>query len=361
MKKIIYSLLFLLLSLTIKAQNNTTIHFDKIVHDFGTIQEAKGPVTCTFIFTNTGKKPFKIETVNANCGCTTPAYSTETVKPGETGFIKVTYNPSKYAGDFSKDITVTGNLIAGSVVLTVKGWIQSMQKTNLDEFTQTLGNLKFTTLNIALGDVFSTSVDTVKLKIYNSGNKLMKIQYLETPKHIKNSKLPIYIGPKQMAIIELYYFAYLKKELGWVFDPIKLYTDDAVLPQKDLKVIANIRVNYNKMTEAEKANAASIKFDTTYHDFGVIKQGESGVFEFKFTNNGKSQLVIYSLKASCGCTATTVGKETIEPGESSEIRITYSTKNKLGLDESTVTVFSNDPYNEAIKLTIQANVLVGGN
>ena len=43
-------------------------------HDFGTIQEAKGPVSCTFEFTNTGDKPLLIIDATASCGCTRPEY-----------------------------------------------------------------------------------------------------------------------------------------------------------------------------------------------------------------------------------------------------------------------------------------------
>ena len=68
--------------------------FEVKSHDFGTIMEAKGPVTCTFEFTNTGDKPLLIIDAAASCGCTRPEFPAKPIKPGKKGKIKVTYSPT---------------------------------------------------------------------------------------------------------------------------------------------------------------------------------------------------------------------------------------------------------------------------
>lgn len=78
-------------------------------HDFGQIQEMKGPVTHTFEFTNTGNKPLIIVEAVASCGCTRPEYPTKPIKPGKKGKIKVTYNPIGRPGGFSKSVRVKTN------------------------------------------------------------------------------------------------------------------------------------------------------------------------------------------------------------------------------------------------------------
>lgn len=75
--------------------------------DFGKIPQGK-PVTHVFWFTNTGKAPFSLENVQASCGCTTPEWSKDTVKPGETSKITVGYNAAN-EGAFTKSITLTYN------------------------------------------------------------------------------------------------------------------------------------------------------------------------------------------------------------------------------------------------------------
>lgn len=92
-------------------------------HDFGTIQEAKGPVSCTFEFTNTGDKPLLIIDATASCGCTRPEYPTKPIKPGKTGKIKVTYSPIGRPGPFKKTVTVKTNGKERSTKLFIEGTV----------------------------------------------------------------------------------------------------------------------------------------------------------------------------------------------------------------------------------------------
>ena len=76
-------------------------------HDFGIIPQGR-PVTYDFQLTNTGKDTLKIENVTASCGCTTPKWSSEPVKPGQTATITVGYNAAG-EGNFEKNVTITYN------------------------------------------------------------------------------------------------------------------------------------------------------------------------------------------------------------------------------------------------------------
>ena len=92
-------------------------------HDFGTIMEAKGPVTCTFEFTNTGDKPLLIIDATASCGCTRPEYPTKPIKPGKKGKIKVTYSPIGRPGAFTKNVKIKTNGRERSTTLRIKGTV----------------------------------------------------------------------------------------------------------------------------------------------------------------------------------------------------------------------------------------------
>ena len=92
-------------------------------HDFGTIQEAKGPVSCTFEFTNTGNKPLLIIDATASCGCTRPEYPSKPIKPGKKGKIKVTYSPIGRPGAFKKTVKVKTNGKERSTTLRIEGTV----------------------------------------------------------------------------------------------------------------------------------------------------------------------------------------------------------------------------------------------
>ncbi len=93
------------------------------IHDFGYIQEAKGAVSHTFEFTNTGNKPLIIGQVRASCGCTKPEFPTKPIKPGKKGKIKVTFSPIGRPGAFEKQITVSTNGSEKRTVLLITGTV----------------------------------------------------------------------------------------------------------------------------------------------------------------------------------------------------------------------------------------------
>lgn len=87
-------------------------------------------------------------------------------------------------------------------------------------------------------------------------------------------------------------------------------------------------------------NAPVISFEETTLDYGTINQGENGVRYFKFSNTGKSPLIITDCKGSCGCTVPQCPKVPVMPGETQEIQVKYDTK-RVGPFSKTVTVKSN--------------------
>jgi hypothetical protein len=88
-------------------------------YDFGKIPQGK-PVTHLFEVLNFGSVPFKLENVQASCGCTTPEWNKEeTINPGKSAFIKVGFNAGA-EGVFTKPITITYNN-GQSKTLQIKG------------------------------------------------------------------------------------------------------------------------------------------------------------------------------------------------------------------------------------------------
>ena len=90
-----------------------------VEHDFGKIPQGK-PVTTEFTVTNTGKTAFKLDNVQASCGCTTPVWDRDqSIEPGKTAKITVGYNAAA-AGPFTKPVTITYNGTQ-TKVMTIKG------------------------------------------------------------------------------------------------------------------------------------------------------------------------------------------------------------------------------------------------
>ena len=84
-----------------------------------------------------------------------------------------------------------------------------------------------------------------------------------------------------------------------------------------------------------------MKFEKETHDFGKIKPGDTVTYDFKFTNGGKSPLIITNGYASCGCTTPTWPKGPVKPGEGGIIHVKFDSKGKMGLQDKLITITAN--------------------
>ncbi|HXI00002.1 MAG TPA: DUF1573 domain-containing protein [Sphingobacteriaceae bacterium] len=89
------------------------------------------------------------------------------------------------------------------------------------------------------------------------------------------------------------------------------------------------------------AEAPQIKFEKATYDFGVINSGEKVTHEFKFTNTGKSPLIISNAQASCGCTVPEKPEKPINPGEEGIIKVVFDSTGKTGMQNKMITITSN--------------------
>jgi len=102
---------------------------------------------------------------------------------------------------------------------------------------------------------------------------------------------------------------------------------------------------------ATAENAPVIKFDEENHDFGKVKEGEKVSYSFKFTNTGKTPLIITSAVASCGCTVPEWPKAPVLPGKTGEIAVVFNSAGKQGLQDKQITVSANtNPAQSAVHL-----------
>lgn len=108
-----------LTSFLVKVIEYAAFSWNVTTHDFGKIK-VNVPVTHQFNFTNTGASPLIISSVQASCGCTVTEYTTDAVEPGDTGFVKATFNAA-HVGVFTKSVTVNANTEHAQVQLMIKG------------------------------------------------------------------------------------------------------------------------------------------------------------------------------------------------------------------------------------------------
>jgi len=120
---------------------------------------------------------------------------------------------------------------------------------------------------------------------------------------------------------------------------------------------ASEKVSEEQVAEAAEQDAkvgdlAAMSFEEQEFDFGTINEGDIAEHTFKFTNTGKSELIITNAKGSCGCTVPSYPRNTpIAPGQTSEILVKFNSKGKPGDNTKTVTISANtETGTERIKI-----------
>lgn len=89
-------------------------------HDFGEIIQGES-VEYQFKFTNTGNAPLVITNAKGSCGCTVPDWPKQAIAPGETEFLRVTYDSKGRKGAFNKKVTITANTVPNTNILYITG------------------------------------------------------------------------------------------------------------------------------------------------------------------------------------------------------------------------------------------------
>ena len=101
-------------------------------------------------------------------------------------------------------------------------------------------------------------------------------------------------------------------------------------------------------------NNATIAFTQTEYDFGTLEIKQPAVYNFEFSNPGKTPLVIQNVETSCGCTVPEWTKEPVKPGKTGTITIKYDAEYP-GVFSKSITVYYNGK-NSPMHLKIKGSV-----
>jgi hypothetical protein len=335
------------------------ISFNESIHDFGKFKEADGKVTYQFEFINTGGSDLIIQNVAPSCGCTAPRWTREPVAPGAKGYVAATYDPAGRPGSFRKYLTVISNSNPGSVRLTITGEVEPKPRTIEDDYHYAMGPMRLKSNHLAFGNLKNTEISNKTLEVINNSDEDVKVNFLRVPEHITIKMEPAVLKPKQKGLLVATYNAPERNDWGFVIDRMTMEINGTADRAYGLVVSANIEEDFSKLTDSEKANAPVLTVDDPEFRFGKINQGEKVEHTYVLTNSGKSDLYIRKVTASCGCTAVQPEKKVINPGESVNIKAVFNSAGKVGNQNKTVTIITNDPQKSKMILWVKGEVTKG--
>lgn len=357
MKRLFFSFFFLCTALSLMAQ--PVMKFDSNEHDFGKFKEEAGRQTFEFVFTNTGDAPLVIQNVSASCGCTTPEWTKQPIAAGAKGVVTAIYDPKNRPGAFNKTLTVFSNAKPQTAILIIKGEVIPREKTVEELFTFAVDPVRFESNHLAFTNIKKTEKKIRVMQVINtSTTESVSITFDQVPAFLSLKVTPSLLKPGQKGTVEGTYDATKNNTWGHESSLIKVVINGKAQNNSYYYVSANLVEDFSSLTKEELANAPSFNLASKTFDIGKMKGGTTKEVEFKFTNTGKSDLIIRHVRSTCGCTAIQQGVAGvgIKPGESSSIKAVFSSGSYKGKVTKAIYVYTNDPKNSEVVLMLNAEV-----
>jgi hypothetical protein len=337
--------------------------FFKLDHNFGEINEVDGPVSADFTILNNGNEPLVLTEVKPSCGCTQPEWTQDSIMPGDTGFVRATFNPANLPGPFEKVVYVRTNGVPNAMNLFFRGYVVPRPFDITEKYPLEFGKLRVDNNFVMLGEGYTGDIDSGSFKVYNQSNEDVTIKYVTNVHPFINFEIPsLRIKPKEETTIKIKYDTKASGKYGeqnYVF-----YINTADSPAViEIPIFAQIHIKekFPKMSKKQLDKAPKIQVDAQMLYLGKILKGDSASFQYTLTNMGSNKLIIRSVNVLCGCTVSAVDKKELKRGESTLVRVTFHSEGREGVQEKYVTIVSNDPVTPELKIGFRTEVVTNPN
>lgn len=350
-------IVLLLFATTSAAQNSTNsqIEFNKLVHDFGDITLSSGKHTYVFTFKNIGNSPLVIQTVISSCGCTTPVWTRNPVKPGETGKIEVTFLNDQGPYPFDKALTVYVSGLNRPIILRIKGVVHEKAKSLSQLYPYKIGALSLRSNYADIGQIAQGEVKRESLSIANIGSRPIKIDFTDLPEGLKIKAEPqtLQPGKKGEMIVELD----TKSSLRW--GAVKLEATVAIDGKKTaspkLEVRARVLDNFSNLTREETETAPVPMAEDNVHAYGKVKAGGKIQHTFEVKNLGRRALIIHKYDTNVEGVSV-IHPKTIAPGAVAKFTATITAGSQPGEQLYQITFITNSPARPAFNLLLSGSI-----
>ena len=320
---------------TIKAQQ-----FDRKEAELGVIIDNQGVVSQQFLFKNQSSDTIQLQRVNTSCGCTSTNWSVGAIPPGGAGFVEVELDPFNRPGPFEKYAYVFFKHRSDSLTLKINGFIKPGTESISEAFPVKMGDLRVLSTSLNLGTITKKSMFSKSFEVYNESDQILVFaDDMEGPNHITATFEPYTLKPQSKGKVWIHYDVNAKNDLGYFQEEITISTYESENAQKNFTVFTTI------LDLPSKGSGASPKayIVDKEKDFGIKQQGDTVNVQFKVMNQGRSSLQLKKVFGNCNCIRVRPEKFEIDPGEAAAIDVRFLTHDRLGNQEKTVTLFTDDP------------------
>lgn len=341
-------------ALTAVAQPRFTSNTE--IHDFGQI-EWKHPVTVQYTITNTGDQPLVLTEVEPDCACSVAQWTKTPIAPGAKGTVNVTFD-AEALGHFHKSVAIYSNAQPHLVYLKFNGEVVQ----EIKDFTKThpylIGQIRVDKNSIDFPDVQHGERPVIHIGVVNLSDRPYEPVLMHLPPYLEAEVKPGVLQKGEKGVISLTLNTEKLTDLGLTQASVYLarFAGDKVGDENEIPVSAILLPDFSGMTDAEKANAPVVGLSAKDLDMSAVLAKKSKARQdIIVTNTGRSPLQINKLQVFHPAVGVSLKKSTLQPGESTRLRVTVEKKN-IGKKRRhlRLLMITNDPMQPKVEINIQA-------
>lgn len=314
-------------------------------HDFGTIKEADGKVGCAFAFVNDGSDTVEVKRTRSSCGCTTATLVRTIIAPGDTGSLRVEFNPSYRPGVFTKHIAVYTN--KGTTQLTVTGKVRPEGETVGRLFPEKMDPLRLQSLTAVVGDVKQGRRRIASVIAYNAGSDTLRLSLKSGDSRLAAIAEPETVAPGDLFTLSCTFEAGKHDETGRVETAVDVASAGRRLGS--LTATAQIVAAHPEKVDYQSAPRLALAADRVdFTPIGTKKTRRS----VEISNTGKSELHITGTGTMDDAVKVVDAPRRLKPGKKGKITIELDPRQMAddGLLNTSVVVFTNDPLQGTVQI-----------
>lgn len=119
----------------------------------------------------------------------------------------------------------------------------------------------------------------------------------------------------------------------------------------------NSEQTYKQPELINNSELTDIQWIDSTRELGKINEGQIVEVLFRFRNTGKKPLVIRGVHPGCGCTVANPPAEPIAPGAEGEIKATFNSKGRAGMNHKEIDVDANTNGTQVHKVAFNVEVI----
>lgn len=328
-------------------------HFTSPVHNFGAFSEDDGPQTARFALVNDGSEPIAILSGRATCGCTTPTYPRESIAPGDTAFVEVTFDPGGRPGRFSKYVYIETTAEPAKSRLEVKGVVIGSGATVARRYPMDLGPLKLAQRALLLGEVEKGRLKTMYFDGYNRSADSLRVAVVHKPEWLDVTVAPSPAPPGEQVSLLACVNSARCPLYGLVEDSLTIAPTPGEQYSIPLTVI--VKEDFSRLSAKQLETAPVAALSERTIDLGTIERDAQPLHaSFKISNAGKDALLIRRVYSADRGVSVAVDHITVKKGKHATATVTVDpSATPTDLLNARITVITNDPKRptQTVRLT----------